>query len=79
MTMQLEFTVAIQDVLNYERYHHPMPLVQRRREALWLKSHGLPHGQIAHLVPIRITPFWYTPGDEASYNKETATAPGGSE
>jgi transposase len=50
MTMQWEFTPAIQDVLNYERYHHPMPLVQRRMEALWLKSHGLPHGQIAQLV-----------------------------
>jgi putative transposase len=34
---------------------------------------------VRHLVPIRITPFWYTPGDEASYNKETATAPGGGE
>lgn len=52
MTMQLEFTSAIQDTLNYERYHHPMPLVQRRMEALWLKSHGLPHGQIAQLVGI---------------------------
>jgi hypothetical protein len=52
MTMQLEFTVAIQDVLNYERYHHPMPLVQRWMEALWLKSHGLPHGPIAQLVNI---------------------------
>ncbi len=29
-----------------------MPLVQRRMEALWLKSHGLPHGQIAQLVNI---------------------------
>jgi transposase len=52
MTMQLEFTPAIQEILNYERYHHPMPLVQRRMEALWLKSHGLPHGQIAQLVGI---------------------------
>src|SRR5258705_4862590 len=52
MTMQLEFTPAIQDALNYERYHHPVPLVQRRMEALWLKSHGLPHGQIAQLVGI---------------------------
>jgi transposase len=50
--MQLEFTPAIQDALNYERYHHPVPLVQRRMEALWLKSHGLPHGQIAQLVGI---------------------------
>jgi len=52
MTLQLEFTPTIQDALNYERYHHPVPLVQRRMEALWLKSHGLPHGQIAQLVGI---------------------------
>jgi len=52
MTMQLEFTSTIQSALNYERYHHPVPLVQRRMEALWLKSQGLPHGQIAQLVGI---------------------------
>jgi transposase len=52
MTMQLEFTPESQEALNYERYHHPVPLVQRRMEALWLKSHGLPHGQIAQLVGI---------------------------
>jgi transposase len=52
MTMQLEFTPAILDELNYERYRHPIPLVQRRMEALWLKSHGLPHGQIAQLANI---------------------------
>jgi len=52
MTMQLEFTPAILGELNYERYRHPIPLVQRRMEALWLKSHGLPHRQIAQLVNI---------------------------
>ena len=52
MTLQLEFPPAIQEALNYERYHHPIPLVQRRMEALWLKSHRLPHGQIAQLVNI---------------------------
>jgi transposase len=52
MTMQLEFPPTLQAALNYERYHHPVPLVQRRMEALWLKSHGLPHGQIAQLVGI---------------------------
>jgi transposase len=52
MTLQLEFTPAIQEALNYERYRHPLLLVQRRMEALWLKSHGLPHGQIAQLVNI---------------------------
>ena len=44
MTIQLTFTPEIQAALNYERYHHPVPLVQRRMEVLWLKSHGLAHG-----------------------------------
>src|SRR5262249_50565788 len=52
MTMQLEFTPEVLKELNYERYRHPLPLVQRRVEALRLKSHGLPHGQIAQLVNI---------------------------
>ena len=42
-------------MLNYERFHHPVPLVQRRMEVLWLKSHGLPHGQIATLGNISET------------------------
>jgi len=52
MTLQLEFSPEVLEELNYERYRHPLPLVQRRMEALWLKSHGLPHGQIAQLVHI---------------------------
>jgi transposase len=52
MTIQLEFPPEIQDTLNYERYHHPVPLVQRRMEVLWLKSHGLAHEQIAKLGKI---------------------------
>jgi hypothetical protein len=47
MTMQLEVTPEIVAVLNSERYRHPLPLGQRRREALWLKSQGLLHGQSA--------------------------------
>lgn len=50
--MQVEFTPESEAALNYERYHHPVPLVQRRMEALWLKSQGLPHGQLAQLVGI---------------------------
>lgn len=50
--MHLEFTPQRLEELNYERYRHPLPMVQRRMEALWLKSHGLPHGQIAQLVNI---------------------------
>jgi transposase len=52
MTRQVEFTPESEAALNYERYHHPVPLVQRRREALWLKRHGLPPSQIAQLVGI---------------------------
>jgi transposase len=52
MTTSLEFTPAIQEALNYERYHHPVPLVQRRMEVLWLKSHGFPHTPIAQLAGV---------------------------
>ena len=52
MTIQLEFTPEIIAVLNRERYRYFVPLVQRRMEALWLKSHGLPHWQIAELVDV---------------------------
>jgi len=31
--------------LSYERFNHPHPFVQRKMEALWLKSQGLPHQQ----------------------------------
>jgi len=52
MTIQLEFTPEIQAALNYERYHHPIPLVQRRMETLWLKSHDLSHVLISLLAGI---------------------------
>ena len=52
MTIQLEFTPEIQAQLQYERYHYPHPIVQRRMETLWLKSQGLPHAQIAQLAGI---------------------------
>ena len=52
MTMQLEFSPETLEELNYERYRHPLPLVQRRMDALGLKSHGLAPGQIAQLVNI---------------------------
>jgi transposase len=49
MTIELEFTSEIIEEINYERYHHPVPLVQRRMEVLWLKSNGLSHALIAQL------------------------------
>ena len=52
MTMQMKFSPEVITIFNDERYSHPVPLVQRRMEALWLKSHNLPHAQIAELVGI---------------------------
>jgi transposase len=50
--IQLLFSEADKQALHYERYHHPHPRVQQRMEALWLKSQGLPHHQIAQLCAI---------------------------
>src|SRR5262245_61044017 len=50
--LRLAFSEADKQALHYERYHHPHPRVQQRMEALWLKSQGLPHHQIAHLCAI---------------------------
>ena len=53
MTTRLEFTPEILKELNYQRYHHLVPLVQRRMEAIWfVKAHQLPHAQIAVLVDV---------------------------
>ncbi|POZ50027.1 hypothetical protein AADEFJLK_04151 [Methylovulum psychrotolerans] len=52
MTVRLEFPHDTLSVLKDERYSHPVPIVQRRMEALWLKSHNLPHAQIAALVDV---------------------------
>jgi hypothetical protein len=51
-TTQIEFTPEQRETLNRERYHHPVPLVQRRMEILWLKSHGLSHALIAQLAGV---------------------------
>lgn len=40
------------DALFRERYSHPHPWVQRRMEALYLKSQKVPHGEIRNLVKI---------------------------
>ena len=53
--IQLEFTEAEQQSLHYERYHHPHPRVQRKMEALWLKSQGVAHREISRLTGISST------------------------
>jgi transposase len=48
----VEFTADEIQQLGYWRYHHPEPRVQRKYEILWLKSQGLPHGEIARLAGV---------------------------
>ena len=48
----LKFTEEGKEALNYERYHHPDPRVQRKMEALWLKSQGESHQRIAQLTGV---------------------------
>jgi transposase len=50
--MRLAFTEEEIKELDYQRYHHPHPRVQRKMEALLLKAKGLPHHQIADCVGV---------------------------
>ncbi len=50
----IPLTFSAEDIeqLHYERFHHPHPRVQQKMEALYLKSQGLPHWEIAQLVRV---------------------------
>jgi len=50
--IKIEFTEAEKKALSYERYHHPHPRVQRKMEALWLKSQAITHKEICRLTGI---------------------------
>lgn len=50
--IKIKFTKAEQEAINYERYNHPHPRVQRKMEALWLKSQGIKHKEICRLTGI---------------------------
>lgn len=50
--IKINFTETEKEKLHHERYYHPHPRVQQKMEAVYLKSQGLPHKQIAHLVQI---------------------------
>jgi len=41
------FSQEVLAAIRHERYQHPHPRVQQKMEVLWLKSHGLPHADIA--------------------------------
>lgn len=51
----LEFSPAEIEVLEYERYHYPHPRVQKKIEAVYLKSQGLKHREICRLCRISKT------------------------
>jgi transposase len=46
------FNAAELEAIEYERYHHPDPHVQRKMEVLWLKNHGFDHEDIAMLAGV---------------------------
>ena len=50
--IRIEFSEEEKRTLDYERYHHPHPHVQRKMEALWLKSQKLPHKDICRFTGI---------------------------
>jgi transposase len=52
--IKIEFTEEEIQALHYQRYHHPHPRVQRKMEALWLKSQKVSHNQIAKLTGVSI-------------------------
>jgi transposase len=47
--IQIAFTDAEIAALEYERYRHPSPHVQKRMEVVYLKSQAVPHQEIARL------------------------------
>jgi transposase len=55
--LKIEFSEADVKALHYERYHHPHPRVQRKMDALYLKSPALSHQEICHLSGITGNPL----------------------
>lgn len=53
--IRIEFSDQEIQQLNYERYHHPHPQVQKKMEVLYLKSQGLAHQEIRRLCQISKT------------------------
>jgi hypothetical protein len=50
--IRIEFTSEEIDLLESERYRHPDPRVQRKMEAVYLKSQGIAHQEICRLCRI---------------------------
>jgi transposase len=48
--IKLHFTPADIDELNYQRFHHPDPIVMKRCDTVYFKAKGLKTGQIHKLT-----------------------------
>jgi hypothetical protein len=50
--LRIDFTPEEVQRLDEERYPHPHPRVQRKREVIYLKALGLPHHEISRVAGI---------------------------
>lgn len=50
----LSFTPDDLQAIQHDRYHHPHPKVQQKMEVLWLKHHGLSHGDAAKYAGVSV-------------------------
>jgi len=50
--INIKFSEKEKQIFDYYRFHHPHPRVQKKMEALWLKSQELPHSLICQLTNI---------------------------
>jgi len=57
--IQIHFSDEEIEALKYERYHHPHPRVQRKMEALLLKSQNIAHKQICQITGISANTLRY--------------------
>ena len=53
--IQIEYSPEVIEELDYERYHHPSPKVQKKMEVLYLKSRELSHKEICRICRISKT------------------------
>jgi transposase len=56
--IHIEFTAKQIEQLRHERFNHPHPRVQKKMEALLLKSQNLPHSMIAKILGISSATLW---------------------
>ena len=48
--IKIEFKNSEIDQLEFERYNHPSPIVQKKMEAVYLKSQGISHKKICDIL-----------------------------